>query len=60
MIYEPFEGFPLGKIRANLLLWPFVPTPLFPVVGQGVGQTQAYKHNYKSDVTHGMLRHNQR
>ena len=38
---SPFAPFPLGDFRTNLLSYPFLPAPFFPVVGRGVGQETA-------------------
>lgn len=37
-VFSPFVGFLLGEFRTTLLLYPFFPTTVFPVVGQQVGQ----------------------
>ena len=38
---SPFAPFPLGDFRTNLLSYPFLPAPFFPVVGRDVGQKTA-------------------
>ena len=40
-VFSPFVGFLLGKFRVNLLLYPFFPATIFPVVGRDVGQKTA-------------------
>ena len=40
-VFSPFVGFLLGKFRVNLLLYPFFPATIFPVVGQQVGQKKS-------------------